>query len=316
MNVSNITKCPLCGANGSDLREVTSTHVDGYTIRCFHCGTFAITDECIRSCEEKLEEIGYILSGINLELNSINNQYLELKSDSLEKILKDYEYLVPNSDNLEEKVEKLLKFLRKETTYFTQKLSSKIERFIPIAYAQNSNELRGLFDWMKEKNLVEWGYTNQGKDIGTSLLHDGWELANKIKKGRGGFDKVFIAAWSDQSTTEIIDAIKEVVKKLGFQAIWIPGDFFSQQIVDKALGEIRQSRFVIVDQTGLRQSVFFEAGFAYGLDIDMIYIHKKQEEKFKYEFYTGHYQSHEYEDVEHLKIILESAINVRIPMKK
>jgi len=54
----------------------------------------------------------------------------------------------------------------------------------------------------------------------------------------------------------------------------------NQRIDDRILGAIRQSRFVIVDMTGQRNSVYFEAGFAEGLAVPVIWTcHEDEEQK-------------------------------------
>jgi nucleoside 2-deoxyribosyltransferase len=46
-------------------------------------------------------------------------------------------------------------------------------------------------------------------------------------------------------------------------------------INDEIIGQIRRSRFVVCDLTGYRGGVYFEAGFAYGLGLDVIYTCRK-----------------------------------------
>ena len=52
-----------------------------------------------------------------------------------------------------------------------------------------------------------------------------------------------------------------------------------QKIDDRILGAIRRSRFVVVDMTGQRASVYFEAGSAEGLGVPVIWTCRAGEEK-------------------------------------
>jgi nucleoside 2-deoxyribosyltransferase len=42
-------------------------------------------------------------------------------------------------------------------------------------------------------------------------------------------------------------------------------------INDEIIAQIRRSRFIVCDLTGYRGGVYFEAGFAYGLGLEVIY---------------------------------------------
>ena len=50
-----------------------------------------------------------------------------------------------------------------------------------------------------------------------------------------------------------------------------------QKIDDRILGAIRRCRFVVVDMTEQRHSVYFEAGFAEGLGIPVIWTCREDE---------------------------------------
>ena len=49
------------------------------------------------------------------------------------------------------------------------------------------------------------------------------------------------------------------------------------KIDDEIIAEIRNSKFLIADFTGNRGGVYYEAGFAYGLGIPVIWTCKKED---------------------------------------
>lgn len=81
--------------------------------------------------------------------------------------------------------------------------------------------------------------------------------------------------------------------------------------MDKALAEIRESRFLVVDLTKNRPSVFFEAGFAHGLGIEIIFVYKEGEGT-DLEFYAKHYQCYKYSSPDELRELVKNAISARI----
>lgn len=131
-------------------------------------------------------------------------------------------------------------------------------------------------------------------------------------------DQGFIASWFNTSTNKSIKAIEDAIIEAGFKPMCIKGEHFAERIMDKALGEIRKSKFVVVDLTGNRGSVFFEAGFTFGLGIESIYVYKESdvEEGSQLEFYVKHYKCYGYKDEKELKDKLRDAILARIKFKK
>ena len=87
--------------------------------------------------------------------------------------------------------------------------------------------------------------------------------------------------------------------------------------MDISLGEIRRSRFVVVDLTAIRPSVLFEAGFAHGLGLETVFVYREGETiTGPLEFYARHYQCYPYKTAQELKETLKNAITARIKSRK
>ncbi len=54
---------------------------------------------------------------------------------------------------------------------------------------------------------------------------------------------------------------------------------FNDEIVDEIISEIRKSKFIVADFTGNRGGVYYEAGFAKGLGLEVIFCCKKDDFK-------------------------------------
>jgi nucleoside 2-deoxyribosyltransferase len=60
-----------------------------------------------------------------------------------------------------------------------------------------------------------------------------------------------------------------------FKAVKVDNVEHLNDINDEIIAQIRRSRFMVCDLTGYRGGVYFEAGFAYGLGLDVIYTCRK-----------------------------------------
>ena len=88
-------------------------------------------------------------------------------------------------------------------------------------------------------------------------------------------DKVFVAMWfnpSMEAAREI--GIKPAILNTGYTPLLIDEKTDVDKIDDEIIGEIRRSRFLVADFTygdnGIRGGVYYEAGFALGLGLEVI----------------------------------------------
>ena len=86
----------------------------------------------------------------------------------------------------------------------------------------------------------------------------------------------FVAMWFDDSMNEVYrNGIEPAIKAAGFSPFRIDREDFVGKIDDKIIVEIRRSRFIVADFThgdsGARGGVYYEAGFAEGHGLDVIF---------------------------------------------
>lgn len=77
---------------------------------------------------------------------------------------------------------------------------------------------------------------------------------------------------NDHQFDDTLDAIKEAAKRCGIHAERIDEPQSNERITDRILESIRKAEYVIVDLSDSRPNVFYEAGYAQGLNKTPIYI--------------------------------------------
>jgi hypothetical protein len=77
---------------------------------------------------------------------------------------------------------------------------------------------------------------------------------------------------SDPLLEDVLDSIKEATNRCGIHAERVDEPPSNERISDRILESIRKAEYVIVDLTGSRPNVFYEAGYAQGLNKTPIYI--------------------------------------------
>lgn len=88
--------------------------------------------------------------------------------------------------------------------------------------------------------------------------------------------QAFVAMWFEGSMSNVFDkGIKPAVEAAGYEPLRIDLKPDASKIDDEIIAEIRRSRFIVADFThgdeGARGGVYFEAGFAMGLGIPVIF---------------------------------------------
>jgi nucleoside 2-deoxyribosyltransferase len=98
--------------------------------------------------------------------------------------------------------------------------------------------------------------------------------------------QAFVAMWFNDSMDEAYEeGIAPAIREAGYKVLRIDQVEHAGRIDDRIIAEIRRSRFLVADFThgkdGARGSVYYEAGFAHGLDIPVIFTCKEEEDEEK-----------------------------------
>lgn len=82
----------------------------------------------------------------------------------------------------------------------------------------------------------------------------------------------FCAMWFDAGLIEAwTEAVQPAISGAGYEALRLDVHEHNNRVDDEVIATIRKSRFVVADLTGHRGGVYFEAGFALGLGLPVIW---------------------------------------------
>ena len=85
------------------------------------------------------------------------------------------------------------------------------------------------------------------------------------------FDPELYPAWSE--------GIEPALRDAGYTPVRVDRVEYNEKIDDRIIAEIRRSGLVVADFTGDRGGVYYEAGFAQGLGLPVIFTIRKDEIK-------------------------------------
>ena len=155
-------------------------------------------------------------------------------------------------------------------------------------------ELDYLLDYLTGRGLLEHIYQNE---IPTNYYRVTVEGHAEIARNATATDssKAFVAMWFDDSMNDAYyRGFEPAIKDAGYEPVRIDNVQHAGQIEDAIIAEIRKSRFVIADLTqgddGARGGVYYEAGFARGLSLTVIFTCR--EDKFELVHFDTSHQAH------------------------
>ncbi len=146
--------------------------------------------------------------------------------------------------------------------------------FNPVLFAEDDEVATWTISALHDKAWI--------KEFGgprLMLSARGWDRVAELEReqGRIAGSQAFIAMRLSDGWEVIYEGIERGVRAAGYEPYVMPKKEHIQRIDDLIISEIRRSRFMVADFTGQRQSVYFEAGFANGLGIPIIWTCRKNE---------------------------------------
>jgi len=283
---------------------------------CPNCGSYLLDHESSEDlpAERKFIENRYLLSGYIREMNGYNevpaisyNNYLALLSHSI----------IPT--RLLQKIEKLIQYTYQQTSTLYQMVP--IPRNPSIAYCHDENELMAVICAAGDMELL---MPNDKAMIGAGPINrqltiKGLEKAEELRKYNPVTKQGFVAMWFDDAMIKTFEEyIASGIQEAGYQPFIIPMKEHNDDITDHIIAEIRRSKFVVADFTGHRGGVYFEAGFAYGLGLPVIWTCREDwfnpagDAARKIHFDVDHYNFIVWKDGEDLKQKLINRIRATV----
>lgn len=151
-----------------------------------------------------------------------------------------------------------------------------IHLMLAISESLENKELVYLLRYLKNVELLEGAANSTGGRIDLMVTPKGYTHLDDLQKKSKESAQGFVAMWFHASTDLAYrEGIELGIKKAGYNPVRIDRKDHNNKIDDEIIAEIRRSRFVVADftegESGARGGVYYEAGFAHGLNIPVIF---------------------------------------------
>ena len=277
-------------------------------IICLRCGQFSIDDRAHTKIVRHYENNPDDTKISNLSGWVRENQKVNINLDDVERLVN------LTTPSVDEKAQKLLKYLAKEFKIAGDNLRfnigslsgilNSIKQNKPIenrsgganillamlssSWAQKESELHFLLhDYLINNRKYLFSASTSGGVF--RITPEGWAYLEELKSKNPESNIAFIAMSFNSKLNKLFDPyIINAVLDSGYKPVRIDKHEHINRIDDEIIALIKQSKFLIAEFTDQRGGVYFESGFALGLDLRVIWICKRSEIK-RLQFDINHF---------------------------
>jgi nucleoside 2-deoxyribosyltransferase len=148
-------------------------------------------------------------------------------------------------------------------------------RWLAVASAADANELYWfLFDY-----FLPHGWLGKGAADGQiTITPIGWQEFSRLQQANLTSRIGFVAmSFRDEFKPLYDHGIEPGIRAAGYEALRVDRTEHNNRIDDEIVAIIKRSRFVVADFSVNRGGIYFEAGFALGLGISVIWLVRKDQ---------------------------------------
>ena len=241
--------------------ELVPSNFDGLYQECPCCGEFKVTGSTLSVLGGISEEKRALLSGW------IREQYRAgalpiITTTNLKMIL-----ARPAPSMVERATNLLIEAAHGETD-LNIVFDIHEPRFMAATYSTKQEDLDFLMRILSDRGLIEnQAFGGTAHISPTGLIH-----LDELKRKPAASSRGFVAMWFDETLTDAyINGFEIGILQAGYNAVRVDQVEHINRIDDEIIVQIKASRFMVADFTGHRSGVYFEAGYALGLDIPVFW---------------------------------------------
>lgn len=175
-----------------------------------------------------------------------------------------------------ERADRLLRFIAGQSNPIGIRVQINASNPKALAWSESTSSTDGgyLMRYLEDKAWLKGLLSLDGSFTGEVTVDGFGHIAEQA--ANVDLSQVFVAMWFDPSMDDaFFNGIEPAIREAGYKALRIDQKPHNNKIDDEIIAEIRRSKFLVADFTqgddGARGGVYYEAGFAHGLGLKVIF---------------------------------------------
>lgn len=254
--------CPICLSEEASA-SYRPDGVDAVIVNCPRCGRFQLSGTLAATDIEAKYGPRWVLSAAIRNRFELQEQ-IALATNTVETLLQTAQ--LPTDPF--QSIMLLIRHVHRKADGPGKDVQIDEKHDYPLVYARDPAELSFYLQKARELGLIE----SEHREIGYHLGLEGWRWLLEMQKTDTKSDQAFVAMWFDPSMTlAYTEGFAPALESCGYQPTRVDLHEHNDKIDDRIISEIRRSGILVADFTGHRGGVYFEAGFAMGLGLPVIW---------------------------------------------
>lgn len=294
-------QCPVCNGNWAKLcRTEDFRHHEFW--ECDRCGSFNVKKGRAKTALKRLsDDQSVVLSGWVFERDR-EGSVPELTANVIEYVAR------RSQPPVSERMDRLLLEAARENKRLGQPTSFEAKHLLAASHSRDERELRWLVDALTDRDLLKMVRPDRSRQITPA----GYDKIDDLKRRVSPSGKAFVAmSFAEEMEEPFANGLSKGILDAGFDPVRVDRVEHVERIDDKIIALINESAFVVADFTGHRGGVYFEAGYALGRDLPVIWTCKESNMK-DLHFDIRQYNTIDWEDPEELARRLTNRIEATV----
>lgn len=251
-------ECLICGTDakfgGSNDRRI---------FECRRCGEYQATEEGWAKLNSMRVDVPVVSGWIREQNASGVTPRIDLDRCD--------QFVALRRPNFKHRIERYLITVVEQCPGLGMDFDPFAEHLIGASYSSGQHELEILVNFLVQKGLL-WSRMTRAYWINPQ----GHIEADELRTRRAKSSQAFVAMWFAPEMTPVYDSgLSFGIENAGYKSMRVDKKEHANKIDDEIIAEIRRSAFLVADFTEHRGGVYFEAGFAMGLGLPVIWTCRK-----------------------------------------
>lgn len=267
-----MSNCPICSKQAKSY----DANFNDFQINCSSCGVYFITSNVIGEIRES-DKVKLSVLMLERKLRGMaplaifsEQPTIEVNPNFRIVLLRDLLNSFPTS--VSERLNRSLLNLSKLSNFPGDTIEiTQDNRCIFFIQTSNVKEVFFIMTHLANDELIALKNNTVGLPTSLSLTAKGWNAIAELEKVKNESNQAFIAMWFGQEMNPASEMIQKAIKDTGYLPVRIDQVDHNNKIDDEIIAEIQRSKYVVADFSGHRGGVYFEAGYAMGLGIPVIW---------------------------------------------
>lgn len=256
-------KCKLCGSDARIQTTFEKTSLD-----CIHCKKIIFMHNTYDDLDLNDSKNFYKVSSYSYEQNVKFKNIPKIDEIKLQEIL----------NNRDKKIKEKFDLMMIYLSSIDARSIRNADELQLQSWIKDDREFFILYQKAIDHDLVSGNCTRTLDGSGSfsfnELTFDGLEYVESLEHVNQNSKNIFVAFNFEDSLKDIFNvSLKTEIEKEGFNYVVVNQDNVdhNKSINDEIIVKLKSSRIVIADFTNHRNSVYFEAGYAMGINIPIIW---------------------------------------------